>query len=166
MIGRVVKILAISTLVASFGVWAYAFSGQADRDPPDLLQDRSWSEAAETICADAVADVATMPNAADAPDPEQRSEQVLATTDRYQAMVDQLAELEATGEFDRDLTAAWIDDWRLLLDDRRRYAAAVVDDPAALFTISAVGPGIRLDRRITRLATVNGMPSCSTPTDV
>ena len=166
MIGRVVKLLAISTLVASFGVWAYAFSGQADRDPPDLLKDQSWSEAAETICADAASDVATMPSALDAPDPEQRSEQVLATTDRFEAMVDQLEELTPATSFDRDLTAAWIDDWRLLLGDRRRYAEAVVDDPAAFFTVSAVGPGIRLDRRITRFATVNSMPSCSTPTDV
>lgn len=166
MIGRVFKLFAISTLVASFGIWVYAFSGLADRDPPDLLDDPSWSEAAEPICAAAVADVAAMPNALDAPDAERRSEQVLATTDRFETMVDDLADLAPGTSFDRELTAAWLDDWRLLLSDRRRYAEAVVDDPAAFFTVSAVGPGVRLDRRITRFATVNSMPSCATPTDV
>ncbi len=166
MIGRVVKLAAISTLLASFGVWVYAYSGLADRDPPDQLQDPSWAEAAEQICSTAVSDVAAMPGALAAPDPEQRSEQVLTTTARFETMVDQLDELDATTAFDREVTAAWLDDWRLLLDDRRRYADAVVEDPAAFFTISAVGPGIRLDKRITRFATVNAMPSCSTPTDV
>ncbi len=166
MIGRLVKILAVSTLIASFGVWAYAFSGQADRDPPDRLQDGTWSAAAEQICATAMADVAALPGADDAPDPQERSEQVLATTDRFATMVDELDELTPGTTFDRDLTAAWLEDWRLLLSDRRRYAEAVVDDPAAFFTISAVGPGIRLDKRITRFATINSMPSCSTPTDV
>lgn len=166
MLSRVVKLFAISTLIASFGVWVYAFSGLADRDPPDLLQDPSWSQAAEGICASAVSDVAAMPNALDAPDAQRRSEQVLATTDRFETMIDQLADLTPGTSFDDDLTAAWLDDWRLLLNDRRRYAKAVVDDPSAFFTISAVGSGIRLDKRITRFATINSMPSCSTPTDV
>ena len=166
MIGRIVKFIAVSTLVASFGVWVYAFSGFADRDPPDLLDDGSWSEAAERICAVAVADVAAMPSALDASDSQGRSEQVLATTDRFETMVTQLDDLSPGTTFDRDLTAAWLDDWRLLLDDRRRYADAVREDPAAFFTLTGVGPGVRLDRRITRFATVNSMPSCSTPTDV
>lgn len=166
MLGRVVKLFAITTLIASFGVWMYAFSGLADRDPPDLLQDQSWSEAAEQICADATSDVAAMPSALEATDAEQRSRQVLATTDRFETMVDQLDGLDPGTSFDRELTAAWLADWRLLLNDRRRYAESVVDDPAAFFTISAVGPGIRLDKRITRFATINSMPSCSTPTDV
>jgi len=166
VLARVVKLFAISTLVASFGVWVYAFSGQADRDPPDLLQDQSWAEAAETICGDALADVAAMPGAVDAADARGRSEQVLEATDRFRTMVDELDDLNPGTSFDRDLTAAWLDDWRLLLGDRQRYAEAVVDDPAAFFTISAVGPGIRLDKRITRFATINSMPSCVTPTDV
>ncbi len=154
------------TLVGSFGVWVYAFSGRADRDPPDLLNDASWSTAAEEICADALSDVDDIPSAQQAGDAGERSQQVLAATGRFETMVDQLADLPAATPRDEQITTDWLADFRVLMGDRRRYADAVADDPAAVFTITDTGVGERLDRRITRFAVTNSMPSCVTPTDV
>ena len=166
MLPKLVKIVGIATLIGSFGIWVYAFSGAADRDPPDMLDDSRWSEAAEPICAAALADVASLPNAAIAKSAEERSEQILQANDRFDLMVDDLAALPATSDRDTQITKAWLADLEVLLNDRRRYAAAILDDPAAPFTITDTGVRERLQRRITRFATTNNMPSCVAPSDV
>ncbi|MDH3294829.1 MAG: hypothetical protein OER95_10980 [Acidimicrobiia bacterium] len=166
MFTKALRYFAIVTLIGSFGVWIYAFSGAADRDPPDLLDDATWSSDAEAVCAAALTEVEEMPGALDADDAAERSQQVLDTTDRFDIMVDELAELEAGTVRDSQITADWLADWYVLLDDRRRYARAIVDDPTAPFTITDTGVGERLDKRITRFATTNSMLSCVTPTDV
>ncbi len=166
MIGRLVKLLAIATLIGSFGVWVYAFSGAADRDPPDLLDHAAWSESAERICSEALTDVESMPGALDAESVDQRSEQLNRATDRFSDMVAGLEQLPTESSRDAQITTDWMADWRTLLEDRRRHAEVILDDPAAPFTITDIGVGERLDRRITRFATTNSMPSCVTPTDV
>jgi hypothetical protein len=163
---NVVKLLAVVTLVGSFGVWIYAFSGAADRDPPDLLDDASWSEAAEAICSRAVADVEQLPGAIEASDVDERSAQVRAATDRFAEMLVELELLPTSSNRDAQITTDWLADWRTLTQDRYRYADRILDDPAAPFTITDIGVGERLDRRITRMATTNLMPSCGSPTDV
>lgn len=153
-------------MIASFGVWAYAYSGFADRPPPDLLEDIDLAVRAEAVCAAAVADVEAMPGAQDAVDELDRSRQVLASTDRFEAMVADLEGLDVVAADDRVIMTGWLGDWRTLLDDRRRYAAAVADNPEATFFLTNVAPGERLDRRLTRVADVNRMSSCGAPTDV
>ena len=160
------KIFGIATLIASFGIWVYAFSGAADRDPPDLLGDEAWSTAAEDICAHALADVTEMPGAAQATDSADRSRQVVATTARFQTMVDDLRLLETTDSRDNQITSDWLTDWQTLLGDRLRYADKIIDDPTAPFTITDTGVAERLDKRITRFASTNSMFSCVAPTDV
>lgn len=164
--GRVIKTFGIATLIASFGIWVYAFSGAADRDPPDLLDDASWSISAEAICGGALADVAAMPSALDATGPDDRSAQIKNATARFDAMVDSLADLETGTARDAQITTDWLADWDVLLESRLRYAEAILDNPAAPFTITDTGVNERLDRRITRFANTNAMPSCVTPTDV
>ena len=160
------RILVGLVVAASFGIWAYAYSGRADRPAPDLLADVDLAAQAESLCAAADADVAAMPSAQDAVDGADRADQVLRATDPYQAMVDELAGLEVTGAEDRVIMEGWLGDWRVLLDDRRTYAAAVTEEPAAVFLLTKVAERERLDRRLTRVAMTNAMPSCSAPTDV
>jgi hypothetical protein len=162
LVGRA---LAGLVVIASFGIWAYRFSGQADRPPPDLLADTDLAARAEAICAAAVADVDAMPSAADAVDGPDRAEQVIRATDRFAVMVTELEALEVTGAEDQVIMNGWLGDWRVLLGDRRGYAEAVAIDPAAPFLMTDVAANERLDRRITRMATTNAMPSCAMPTD-
>lgn len=166
MTAKVIRIVGVSTLIASFGVWVYAFSGAADRDPPDLLDDQAWSESAETICGQALTDVAAMPGALDASGPEDRSIQLRDSTARFAEMVGALTQLETSTSRDTQITTDWLADWGVLLESRLRYADAILDDPAAPFTITDTGVSERLDKRITRFANTNRMPSCITPTDV
>lgn len=160
---RVVAGLAVA---ASFGVWAYAYSGRADRPPPDLLIDTELAATAETLCAAAVADVEAMPSATVAADGAERAEQVLRSTARFQTLIADLEALRVDEPDDRVIMSGWLTDWRVLMDDRLRYAEAVTEEPDTIFLLTNVAAGERLDRRITRVANTNRMPSCATPTDV
>lgn len=163
---RVFQVLAGLIIAASFGVWVYAYSGRADRPPPDLLADATIGAQAEPICAAAVADVALLPGATVAVDQADRSRQVQVSTDRFELMVDQLAQIEVIDPEDQVIMSGWLADWRTLLSDRRTYADAVLTDPDAGFFQTRVADNERLDRRLTRVANTNRMPSCGTPTDV
>ena len=160
------RLLAGTIVVASFGVWVYIYSGQADRPPPDLFVDTELADQAEAICAAAVDDVDAMPSASQAADAADRADQVRRSTARFEAMVTDLEALPVDEPDDRVIMSGWLADWRTLLDDRLRYADAVVEDPDALFTLTNVAAGERLDRRLTRVANTNLMTSCAAPTDV
>ena len=162
----VFRVIAGAVILASFGVWAYAYSGLADRETPDLLADRELAETAESICAAATADVAAMPNALDAVDGPDRAEQIRATTARYSLMIDDLERLDRTTERDDLIFSSWLSDWRVILGDRLTYADAIAVDPEAQFYVTDIGVTERLDKRLTRFANTNLMTSCAAPTDV
>ena len=165
-LSRLLRVLAGVVVAASFGVWVYAYSGRADRPPPDLLVDTTLAERAEAICAAAVADVDALPSASEAANAAERADQVRRSTERFAAMVADLSSLPVDDPDDRVIMTGWLGDWRVLLDDRLRYADAVVDNPQTAFLLTDVAEGERLDRRLTRVANTNRMPSCATPTDV
>ncbi len=160
------RAIAGLVIAASFGVWVYAYSGYADRETPDLLGDRALAEEAETICAAALADVATMPNALDAVDGADRAGQIRQTTARFDTMVTELETLNFFDERDRTIFTAWLSDWRVILSDRLVYADAIAADPEAQFYVSDIGVTERLDKRLTRFANTNLITSCAAPTDV
>ncbi len=165
------RIIVGAIIAASFGVWVYAYSGFAEREAPDLLADRAAVASAEAACANALVDVEAMPGAIDAVDGADRGDQISRSTDRFEDMLDELDALVADevafiSERDRTIANAWLSDWRVLIEDRRTYAAAIAADPNAQFLVTNTGVGERLDRRITRLANTNAMPSCVAPTDV
>lgn len=160
------QILAGLAIVASFGVWGYAYSGLADRETPDQLSDRSLAETGERICSAALSDVAAMPSALDARDERERADGIRLATGRLEAMVAELGALEVLDERDEQIFTAWLSDWAVILGDRLTYAEAIETDPGAQFLLSDTGVNERLDRRISRFATTNQMPSCAAPTDV
>ncbi|MEZ5408704.1 MAG: hypothetical protein R2761_11815 [Acidimicrobiales bacterium] len=160
------KAAGIGLVLSSFGIWGYAYSGRADRPTPDLLADQTFPAAAEEICAAAVADTSAMPQAPDARDNGERAEQVRASTARFEQMIDELAAVVGGTPRDVAIEKAWLDDWRVVVKDRYRYADAVAENPAAPYYMTDTGVNERLDRRVTRLATTNRMPACSYPEDV
>lgn len=164
--GKLVFLLATLALLASFGVWGYAYSGAADRPPPDLLSDRTFADRAEEICAAALVDIDALPNALDADDGAERADQVRVATARFEAMVADLQAMVGGNDRDLEIETGWLVDWRLLVEDRYRYADAIETDPDAQFYLTDTGIGERLDRRITRMADTNEMYSCAAPEDV
>lgn len=160
------RLVAGLAIAASFAVWVYAYSGQAERPPPDLLIDTELGGQAEALCSAALADVEAMPSAGEAIDGRDRADQVHRSTDRFEALVADLGRLRVDHAEDRVIMEGWLGDWRVLLENRRTYARAVADDPDTVFLLTNVADGERLDRRLTRVANTNRMPSCATPTDV
>lgn len=163
MLGR---LLAGSAIAASFGIWVYAYSGAADRDTPDLFDDASFSLAAENICAAALADVDEMPDALDAIDGPDRGNQIRNTTARFEVMLDDLDRLVGGSARDVEIASGWLSDWRVYIQDRYNYADRISVDDQAQFLVTDVSVRERLDRRLTRLANTNAMPSCAAPGDV
>ncbi len=166
MVGRIFKAIAVLVMIASFGVWGYAFSGLADRDSPDLMDDLAWAEDAEVLCAQATLDVEAMPSAVDAETPVERASQIQAANARYRVMLAEMGDLAPTTDRDAEMVSEWRSDWELFLQDRERYAEAIQVDPAAPFTVTNTGGGERLYRRISRFAVTNFMASCVAPEDV
>lgn len=158
--------MVVAVILSSFAIWIYAFSGAADRPGPDLLDDPAFALRAEGICATAVADVAEMPGALDAVDGPDRGRQIVAATVRFETMVDELDPLVGGSDRDIEITSGWLADWRVLIQDRYRYSDAISADIGAQFLVTDVGVSERLDRRLTRLANTNLMPSCGAPGDV
>jgi len=165
-LGAGFKIFATVIIVASFGVWVYAFSGFASQDKADRFDDPLLAPAAEQICAIAIDDVAAMPGASEAENAKDRAVQIRATTTRYETMVNDLSALPTTTPRDSEIMDGWVDNWRTLLADRRSYAETLEVDNQAQFSISKIEGRERLDKRIRRLSSVNQMPSCADPQDV
>lgn len=168
LLGNLGRGLAGLAVASSFLVWVYAYSGAAERDAPDRLADETWGERAEAICAAAVADIDAMPGALDAVDGPDRARQVENTNVRYEQMLDQLAALDVADNDARDLeiSTGWLSDWRVLIQDRYTYAEGIAVDDQTQFFVTDTGVAERLDRRVTRLANTNDMPSCAAPTDL
>ncbi len=163
LLGRVVAGILV---IGSFAIWAYAYSGAADRPTPDRLDDQAFALAAERMCATALDDIADMPSALDAADGPDRADQIRRSTARLETMLDELDALVGGSDRDVEITTGWLADWRVMTADRYRYADAIAGDPNAQFLQTDTGAGERLDRRITRMADTNTMPSCAAPEDV
>lgn len=170
-------------IAASFGVWLYAYSGAADKPPPDeldstraLLDARDagtefeefdgvapYGQRATSICENAIG---SLPDARLADSGETRAMQLREANRILTDMIGDLRELRVATLRDDELRNLWLDDWEVLVGDRARYADAVQDDPAAVFSVSAVADGERLERRLTRFARTNLMLACGAPSDL
>lgn len=160
------RLVAGIAIAATFAIWVYAFSGAARRDPPDLLDDPGFAVRAEQICTAALADIDEMPDALDAVDGPDRGNQIRNTTVRFESMLDELDRLVGGSNRDIEIAGGWLADWRVLIQDRYNYADAITVDDQAQYLVTDVGAGERMDRRLTRVANTNAMPSCAAPGDV
>ncbi|NNF54224.1 MAG: hypothetical protein HKN03_07240 [Acidimicrobiales bacterium] len=180
---RIFRFVVGIAIAASFAVWFYAYSGAADRPPPDELdstalhlaaeQDNTryrevdgepaFGKRAEVICQRAID---SLPNARFAKNQTERAEQIRASNVILRDMVAQIRALPVATDRDATLRGLWLDDWGILLADRDRYADNVEIDPGAIFTLTAVEGEERLERRLTRFARTNLMLPCGAPSDL
>lgn len=162
------KVVMVAILVASFGLWAYAYSGFADRRAPDTFDDSSFAVGAETICAEAKVRYDELPNSLRAVDHHARADQIRQANTVLDDMIVSLERHASTmtgTDRDRGITSLWLNRWRILLSDRADYAERLDQDPVALFFISEEA-GFRAEKSIDYVANTNDMPSCTLPTDV
>lgn len=159
------RVLLAILVIASFGIWVYAYSGAADRPPPDLFDDEAVAAEAEPRCALARDELAQLEPAYLASDHLDRAATIDDANAILSAMVADLRRLEPAGERDRQILDGWLGDWETYLANRDDFAHRLREDPTARFYQSDVANEM-LDRRLTRLAETNRMPSCGNPGDV
>lgn len=168
------RLLGFAIVVASFAFWIWAFSPWAPRTNPDRLEDRAFTEAAESRCAAALERIAVIPSARTAESPQDRAGQVADGTDEVESMVADLRSLAADVRFDteRDILDKWFSDWDQYVADRWDHVARLTaaDEDAtgrelAFVLSNTVGGGIYTER-LDGFARVNDMDSCLIPGDV
>ena len=162
--------LAVVFLVLLAGfwgwIWYYHLSGYGERDMPDRLDDRSWISQAEEICFSAEDRIAALPGAHRAASADERAAIIEAATAELELMIDQLEVLAPGGDSrDARITAAWLDDYRVFVADRYRYADTLRVDPDARFLVTEK-QGRYITAPIDRFARVNEMEGCMAPGDV
>lgn len=152
-------------------MWVYVLYlafGPGRQPPADRLDDPAFAEAAEPVCAGAVADVEDLPVASEASSPAQRADVLDQANSIYSDMLvdlDDLRVLAPSGE-ERKRTSAWLADWDVLLADREAYAQALRQDPEARLLISEKpGTGRHITGWIDEFALANKMDDCVTPND-
>lgn len=159
------RILIALIILPSFAIWGFAYSGLAERDKPDLLDQPTFALAAGPICDAAMTEYDTLPRPIDAIDHIDRAHQIQASNVVLAQMVNELEAATAGSARDIDIIGEWITDWRTFITDRDEYASRSRLDPDARFYLTSV-EGERLERRIPRFATTNGIDSCGSPNDI
>lgn len=167
--GMVKAGLVGAVVAASFGIWIYAYSGAASGDRPftDLLDDPTFSDAANPICTATMEDLSELPNALEAESATERADHLDVANRLLYSMVDDLAAIDQAEASDRDrgMINQWLDEYRVFVDDRQRWAGELRRDPTARPTYTNLGTG-RIETRLTWFAEVNNMAVCSTPEDI
>lgn len=162
--GRIGATFAVVVMVVMWGYVLYLAFGPGRQPPPDRLDDPTFAQEAEEVCAAALDDVAQLPRAQQANTAGERAEIVDRANDRFDQMLDDLEPLTPAGE-DGELVAAWLADWRTYLGDREAYADALRSDPEARLFVTAKERD-QITEYLDAFAADNRMPACGTPIDV
>jgi hypothetical protein len=152
-------------VLGSFGVWGYAYSGQADRRTPDLLDEPAFALAAGPICDATQEEFESMPRALDAADNIERAGQIRAPNELFTVMINDLEAASTGTPRDHQIIGDWLEDWRTYVGHRADYADRFELDETERFYVSSVG-GERLEKRIPRFADTNEIYSCGPPNDI
>jgi hypothetical protein len=162
LVSRVVIVAMVAGIVV---MWLYAFFGEVPA--PGRLDDRTFPEAAEPICARARADLDRLPRAFETPRASGRADVVDRGTDLLSAMVAELRIAVPPAQPTRDRLNAWLDDWDTYLRDRHDYTARLrVDETARFYLTQSERDRSQINRSLDNFAKVNAMASCATPEDV
>jgi hypothetical protein len=161
-------VLAASVLALSALFWVWAFSPWAPRGNPDRLDDRTFAEAAERICADAQAAIDGLPAARSETSPQNRAVSVAAANTILGTMLVELRSAAASVEDPDDarLVELWLADYEQFVRDREEHALRLAAGEDIRLEVTAIPDGGPIDGRIDGFARVNDMESCLVPLDV
>ncbi len=166
-----VKIAIALCLVAVCLMWVYYFFF-ATNEGVYQVQDMSWRVAAHEVCAaaslerEALADTSggyiAKPTDAQM---LQRADIVDKATDILQQMVSDLAAIPVSGDKDATRVEFFLENYRIVLSDRRRYTAGLREFKLEPYNETAVGGGPVSNVVLDFTAGVKGndIPECSPP---
>ncbi len=143
-------------LLLVFWVWALFF---APKEAINKVDDSAWAEQAEAICADTELQLRTLDGEASA-DLSVRADLVEESTDALSVMLDRIG--LPSDEKGQAIAPEWKAEYRILLEDRYRYADQLRAGENGPFTETAVS-GVPITERLEKFALDNEMPSCAPP---
>ena len=160
------RILALLAVLVIMGLWGWALFFPPSDTPPATLKDRTFPDAAETICTNAAAQMAELPKAYATRSPAERAEVIAKTDVILSTMLDNLGAITPPADPNEAANVSeWLGDWRIYVGDRAAYATALLSDPGARFYVS-VKEKQQITKPIDFFATMNKMYNCVTPDDI
>lgn len=158
--------LGVTVAVVSALPWLYAIFAGDQPHANDYLDDRTFPEAAEPICASAMAKLSAFPLAKDSKDPTERSKVIEQTTAVLETMVRDLRSVVPDTD-DATWINTWLDHWQFHLNDRHDFAKRLTaaGGEREEFFETPVG-GHQVSKSIDGWAIENKMESCKVPQDV
>lgn len=141
-----------------FWVWALFF---ASKEAVNKIEDVAWAARAEAICVDYEQQLRAIDARASA-DLTVRADLVVESTDLLGRMLDDIVAVTPADEKGRAIVPDWEAEYRILLDDRYRYAEELRAGENVAFTETAV-EGVPITERIEKFTLDNEMPSCAPP---
>ena len=145
-------------LLIVFWIWALFF---ASKEAVNKIDDTAWAARAESICVDYDLQLRALEAEASA-DLAVRADLVDESTDLLSEMLDQIVAVTPADEKGQAIVPDWEDEYRILLDDRYRYADELRSGQNVPFTETAVN-GVPITERIEKFALDNEMPTCAPP---
>jgi hypothetical protein len=141
-----------------FWIWALFF---APKEAVNKIEDTAWAARAEAICVEAKAELRAI-DARASGDLGVRADLVEESTDLLGQMLDDIVAVTPADEKGRAIVPDWEEEYRILLDDRYRYAEQLRAGENVAFTETAVS-GVPITERIEKFTLDNEMPACAPP---
>lgn len=154
------KVLLIGGILLMVGFWTWALLF-ASKEAVNKIGDSAWAERAETICTAYRTELRAL-DAKASPDLQVRADLVDASTDLLGRMLDELVAVPPTDGKGQAIVPDWDADYRILLEDRYRYAQRLRAGENVAFTETAVD-GVPITERLEKFTLDNDMPSCAPP---
>ncbi len=152
--------------IAAFWIVVWVWTLRAEpADPPGFLDDRAFPAAAQPRCAQAVAAIEALGNAAAVDTIAERAALVDEQDVVLRDLVDDLRELPRPAGEEGEWVAEWLDDWDVHIGDRERWSARLHEGEDPPFVETAKGND-QVSEAIDYFAETNEMPDCATYNDV
>jgi hypothetical protein len=148
---------AIVVLIV-FWIWALLF---APKEAVNKIEDTAWASRAEAICVETKVELRAI-DARASGDLAVRADLVDESTDLLARMLDDIVAVTPADEKGQAIVPDWEEEYRILLDDRYRYANQLRAGENVPFTETAVG-GVPVTERIEKFTLDNEMPACAPP---
>ena len=167
----VARVLLIGICAVLAAMWVYYFFFASDRGVYQL-QDTSWREQASPICVAAQAERTALTDTSAGyitnPTPEQmvqRADIVDRATDIVEQMLNEIVAIPVDNDDDRLRLDTFEENYRIVIDDRRRYTAKLRELKLGPYTETIVGGGPVSNVVLDFTAGVKGndVPECSPP---
>ena len=145
-------------LLLVFWIWALFF---ATKEAVNKIGDTAWAANAEAVCAETKTQLRAL-DAEASGDLEVRAGLVDESTRLLREMLDDVVAVAPTDEKGQAIVPDWEAEYRILLEDRNRYADQLRAGENVAFTETAVD-GVPITERIEKFTLDNEMPSCAPP---